>query len=78
MGLQYYSHDAPRRCGYNAMLLRMVQSGRLDARKLVSHRFKLPDIMKAYDTFANAAKQHAVKVVITNACAGGGAVKENP
>jgi len=37
-----------------------------DAKKLVSHRFKLPKIMKAYDTFANAAKEHAVKVVIKN------------
>jgi len=52
------------------MLLRMVQSGRLDAKKLISHRFKLSEIMKAYDTFANAAKQHALKVVLRNACAG--------
>ena len=49
------------------MLLKMVQSGRLDAKKLVSHRFDLSEIMKAYDTFANAAKHHALKVVIKNA-----------
>jgi alcohol dehydrogenase len=47
------------------MLLRMVESGRLAAKKLVSHRFELPEILKAYDTFANAAKEHAVKVVVT-------------
>jgi alcohol dehydrogenase len=52
--------------GTTPMLLRMVESGRLDAKKLVSHRFELPEILKAYDTFANAAKEHAVKVVITN------------
>jgi len=34
--------------------------------------------MKAYDTFANAAKQHALKVVIKNASASGDALKENP
>ena len=53
------------------ILLRMVQSGRLDAKKLVSHRFKMSEILNAYDTFANAAKQQAVKVVISNANTGG-------
>jgi len=52
--------------GTTPMLLKMVESGRLDAKKLVSHRFELPEILKAYDTFANAAKEHAVKVVIKN------------
>ena len=52
--------------GTTPMLLKMVESGRLDARKLVSHRFELPEILKAYDTFANAAKEHAVKVIIKN------------
>ena len=47
------------------MLLRMVQSGRLDAKQLVSHRFKLAEIIKAYATFGNAAKERALKVVIT-------------
>jgi alcohol dehydrogenase len=49
------------------MLLGVVQSGRLDAKKLVSHRFELSDIMKAYDTFGNAAKEHALKVVLKSA-----------
>jgi alcohol dehydrogenase len=53
--------------GTTPMLLGMVQSGRIDAKKLVSHRFELTEIMKAYDTFANAAKEHALKVVIRNA-----------
>jgi alcohol dehydrogenase len=46
------------------MLLGVVRSGRLDAKKLVSHRFALSDIMKAYDTFGNAAKEHALKVLL--------------
>jgi alcohol dehydrogenase len=58
------------------MLLRMVQSGRLDAKTLVSHRFELSEIMKAYDTFGNASKEHALKVVLKNA--NEGASKENP
>ena len=52
--------------GTTPMLLKMVESGRFDAKKLVSHRFELPEILKAYDTFANAAKEYAVKVVIKN------------
>ena len=51
--------------GTTPMLLKMVESGRLAAKKLVSHRFELTEILKAYDTFANAAKEHAVKVVVT-------------
>jgi alcohol dehydrogenase len=62
--------------GTTSMLLKMVQSGRLNAKKLVSHRFQLSEIMKAYDTFANAAKQHALKVVLKNESASGEA--ENP
>jgi alcohol dehydrogenase len=49
------------------LLLNMVQLGRIDAKKLVSHRFELSEIMKAYDIFENAAKEHALKVVLKNA-----------
>jgi len=37
---------------------------------LVTHRFALGDIMKAYDTFGNAAKERALKVILTNGKAG--------
>jgi alcohol dehydrogenase len=63
--------------GTTPLLLKMVQSGRLDAKKLVSHRFELSEIMKAYDTFANAAKEHALKVVIRNTNVNGRNLKEN-
>lgn len=59
------------------MLIKMVQSGRLEVKKLVSHRFELSEIMKAYDIFANAAKEKALKVVLKNAIARDGALKEN-
>ena len=55
--------------GTTPLLLKMVQSGHLNAKKLVSHRFKLSEIIKAYDTFANAAKEHALKVIIKNGSA---------
>ena len=48
------------------MLLKVVNSGKLQPSKLVTHRFAMHDIMKAYDTFANAAKEGALKVVLTS------------
>jgi alcohol dehydrogenase len=48
------------------MLLKVVQSGKLQPAKLVTHRFKLADVMKAYDVFGNAAKERALKVVLKN------------
>jgi alcohol dehydrogenase len=46
------------------MLLKVVQSGRLQPKKLVTHRFALADMMKAYDTFGNAAEERALKVAL--------------
>jgi len=48
------------------MLLKVVGSGKLQPARLVTHRFALGDVMKAYDTFANAAKEGALKVILTN------------
>jgi alcohol dehydrogenase len=48
------------------MLLKVVQSGKLRPEKLVTHRFELGEAMKAYDTFANAARERALKVVLRN------------
>lgn len=48
------------------MLFKTVQSKKLDANKLITHHFKLDEIMKAYDTFENAAQEKALKVIITN------------
>jgi alcohol dehydrogenase len=48
------------------MLLKVVGSGRLQPNKLVTHRFALDDVMKAYDTFGNAAREGALKVILKN------------
>jgi len=48
------------------MLLKTVQSKKLDSKKLITHRFALSDIIKAYDTFQNAAREKALKVILTN------------
>ena len=48
------------------VLLKMVHSGKLQPQKLVTHRFAMNDIMKAYDTFGNAADDGALKVLLKN------------
>jgi alcohol dehydrogenase len=46
------------------MLFNTVRSPRIDPKLLISHRFKLDHILDAYDTFGNAAKTNALKVII--------------
>ena len=48
------------------MLLKLVQSGKLESRKLITHHFALNEIMKAYDTFENAANEKALKIILIN------------
>jgi alcohol dehydrogenase len=48
------------------LLLKTVQSQKLQPKKLITHHFKLEDIIKAYDTFGNAAKEKALKVILTS------------
>ncbi len=47
-------------------LLKIVQSGKLRPHQLVTHRFAMDDILKAYDVFGNAAREGALKVVLMN------------
>lgn len=46
------------------MLLKVVLSNKIDPNKLITHHFKLADIMKAYEVFGNAGKEKAMKVII--------------
>ena len=47
------------------MLLKAVSSGAIQPAKLITHRFALSETAKAYETFANAAREKALKVVMT-------------
>ena len=47
------------------MLMKTVQSGKVDASKLITHRFALNDILQAYEVFGNAAKEKAMKVILS-------------
>jgi alcohol dehydrogenase len=46
------------------MLLKTVQTGKLDPKRLITHRFKLEAILAAYETFTHAADTNALKVII--------------
>ncbi len=48
------------------MLLKTVMSGKLQPEKLITHHFKLDDIIKAYEVFGNAAEEKAMKIIIDN------------
>jgi alcohol dehydrogenase len=46
------------------MLIKALQSGHLQPGQLVTHRFALNEILRAYDTFGHAAKHGALKVAL--------------
>ncbi len=47
------------------MLLKTLEAGKIDAKKLITHRFTLERILDAYETFSHASDTQALKVVIT-------------
>ena len=49
-----------------SLLLKTVMAGKLKPKQLITHYFALNEIMKAYDTFGNAGREHALKVILTN------------
>ena len=50
----------------NPLLLKTVALGKIQPGKLITHHFTLEDAIKAYDTFGDAMKERALKVIITN------------
>jgi alcohol dehydrogenase len=46
------------------MLLKVVGSGKIDPKLLITHHFPFDRILDAYETFGNAAKTGALKVII--------------
>ena len=46
------------------MLLKLLGSNKINAKLLITHRFKLDQIIEAYATFGNAAKTRALKVIL--------------
>jgi len=48
------------------MLMKTVHSKKLEPKNLITHHFKLEEIIEAYEVFANAGKEKALKVILTN------------
>jgi alcohol dehydrogenase len=48
------------------LLLKTVQSKKLQPKRLITHHFRLDQVMEAYETFGNAAKEKALKVILTS------------
>lgn len=48
-----------------SMLLKIIQLGKIKVNQLITHRFPLNEIIKAYDVFENAAKEQALKVILS-------------
>ena len=48
------------------MLMKTVTSGKLQPEGLISHRFPFSEFTKAYEVFANAAQEKAMKVIISS------------
>ena len=46
------------------MLLKAVQAEKVDPKRLITHHFKWDQIVEAYETFGQAAKTNALKVII--------------
>lgn len=49
------------------MLMDTLKSGKVSPDKLITHRFRMDEMMKAYEVFANASKEKAMKIYISNA-----------
>lgn len=46
------------------VLLNILQSKKIDPKLLITHRFRLENILDAYETFGSAANTKALKVII--------------
>lgn len=46
-------------------LLKTVESGKLETGQLVTHHFRLDEMLEAYEVFGNAAKERALKVILS-------------
>ncbi|WP_407826396.1 zinc-binding dehydrogenase [Spiribacter pallidus] len=47
------------------VLMRILESGGVDAKSLITHHFKLDEIETAYDVFGDTAGEKAIKMILT-------------
>ena len=61
---KYCDHNATCRHGHHADVAQDRPVQKIDPKLLITHRFKLDEILDAYDTFGHAASTGALKVII--------------
>lgn len=44
----------------------LTVSGKIKPAQLITHHFSLRDLLKPYDTFGNAMRERALKVILVN------------
>lgn len=60
--------EPSRTLGHDGIgIVRQIGPAVSNFRRLVTHRFAPPEIRRAYDLFARAAREHAMKVVLAAA-----------
>ena len=57
-------HHALGRHRYHTNAVQYGSNNKIDPKRLITHRFKLDQILDTYDTFGNAAKTKALKVIV--------------
>ena len=62
LGPQHHHHHAAGGYRQHADAARSPRADKIDPKLLITHRFKLDQILDAYETFGNAAKTKALKV----------------
>lgn len=48
------------------MFLKMAMNNKIELKKMISHHFKLSDVVQAYHTFTNASEFNSLKMMLTN------------
>jgi threonine dehydrogenase-like Zn-dependent dehydrogenase len=64
LGPQHYHNDAIGRHGQHADIAEYSSVEKIDPKLLITHRFRLENILDAYETLGSAANTKALKVII--------------
>jgi len=66
LGAEYNPHHRLVDTVTTPMLFKTGWPGKLQPNLLITHHFTLDQVMQAYDTFGEAMKERALKIIITN------------
>ena len=64
--MKYYTNYGLSKHKYNTYAFKNICIGQIKPEKLITHHFKLDEIVKAYEVFGNPVKEQTMKVIIAN------------